>query len=154
MAQPSATTANGNSAARLLELLQMRLIAEAIYVVAALGIPDLLAPAPKSSEQLAEITGVNAPYLHRVMRALSSFGIFREEGASGFALASMGELLQRNVDGSLHSAAMLYGGVGGAQMLRSSCNVSPEGKAPPRSGSATGPIGFRAILSCSDTSTQ
>ena len=117
MAQPSATTANGNSAARLLELIQMRLIAEAIYVVAALGIPDLLAPAPKSSEQLAEITGVNAPYLHRVMRALSSFGIFREEGASGFALAPMGELLQRNVDGSLHSAAMLYGGAGGAQML-------------------------------------
>src|ERR1700761_2746235 len=63
MAQPSATNANGNSAARLLELIQMRLIAEAIYVVAALGIPDLLAAAPKSSEELAKIKGVNAPYL-------------------------------------------------------------------------------------------
>jgi hypothetical protein len=34
---------NDKSAARLLELIQMRLISEVIFVVASLGIPDLLA---------------------------------------------------------------------------------------------------------------
>jgi hypothetical protein len=41
------------AAARLLELLQMRLISEAIHVAAALGVADLLAEAPKSAEELA-----------------------------------------------------------------------------------------------------
>jgi hypothetical protein len=154
MAQSSRTKANGNSAARLLELIQMRLIAEAIYVVAALGIPDLLAAAPKSSEELAEITGVNAPYFHRVMRALASFGVFRDEGAGGFALASMGELLQRNMDVSLHSAAMLYGGDGGAQMLSLFLECVTRGESASQIPFGNWTDGFRATLSCSDTSTR
>ncbi|MGF7137402.1 hypothetical protein P3T40_008915 [Paraburkholderia sp. EB58] len=61
------------AAARLLELIQMRLISEAIHVVAALGIADLLADGPRSIEQLAETAGASAPSLGRTMRALSSF---------------------------------------------------------------------------------
>jgi hypothetical protein len=42
MTNPVVSNVNGKSAARLLELIQMRLISEGIYVVASLGIADLL----------------------------------------------------------------------------------------------------------------
>ena len=50
------STIKPEAAARLLELIQMPLISEAIHVVAALGVADLLADSPKSVEQLAEAT--------------------------------------------------------------------------------------------------
>ena len=108
---------NDKSAARLLELIQMRLISEAIFVVASLGIPDLLATGPRSSAELAQATGANPPHLHRVMRALLTFGIFSEDSDGRFALTAMGQHLRRDADGSLHSAAMLFGGADGAHML-------------------------------------
>lgn len=46
--------AKADAAARLLELIRIRLISGSIYVVAALGIADLPADAPMSIEQLTE----------------------------------------------------------------------------------------------------
>jgi hypothetical protein len=43
------------------------------------------------------------------MRALSSFGIFSRDSADRFALTSLGEFLRRDMPGSLHSAALLFG---------------------------------------------
>ena len=45
---------------------------QAIYVVAELRVPDLLADGPKTPEELADKTGANADLLYRVMRALAS----------------------------------------------------------------------------------
>jgi hypothetical protein len=117
MTNPIVSDENGKSAARLLELIQMRLISEAISVVASLGIPDLLASAPRSSEELAQTTGANPQHLHRVLRSLQSFGIFSADSTGRFALTPMGQHLRRDADGSLHSAAMLFGGADGARML-------------------------------------
>jgi transcription initiation factor TFIIIB Brf1 subunit/transcription initiation factor TFIIB len=72
-------TTQAEAAARLLELIQIRLISESIHVAAALGVADLLADEPKTVEQLAEATGVSAPSLKRVMRALATFGVFSQE---------------------------------------------------------------------------
>ncbi len=110
MAQPG-------SAARLLELIHMRLISESIYVVASLGIADLLNSEPRTAEALAEFTGVNALSLGRVMRALVSFGVFAVDSAGRFALTPMGHYLKRNADVSLHSAALLFGGKDSARMI-------------------------------------
>ncbi len=112
------STAEPEAAARLLELIQMRLISEAIHVVAALGVADLLADAPESVEQLAEATGARPPYLQRVMRALASFGVFSEDSAGRFALAPLGEFLKRDVAGSLHGAALFFGGETGTGAVR------------------------------------
>src|SRR5271155_3557727 len=98
------------AAARLLELIQMRLISQAIQVVAALEVADLLADGPKSIEDLAEATEVRPQYLLRVMRALASFDVFSQDSAGRFALAPLGEFLKRDLPGSLHPAAMLFGG--------------------------------------------
>ena len=102
--------AKAQAAARLLELIAMRLISESIHVSAALGVADLLSEAPKSAEQLADETGVNAASLRRVLRGLVTFNVFSQDSKGRFALAPMGEFLKREADGSLHSAAMFFGG--------------------------------------------
>jgi hypothetical protein len=116
MTNTAASKQNGKSAARLLELIQMRLVSEAIYVVASLGIADLLATAPQSSEELAHATAANPQHLHRVLRALANFGVFSEDSGR-FALTAMGQHLRRDADGSLHPAAMFFGGADSARML-------------------------------------
>ena len=49
--------ARAQFAGRLLELIVMRLISEALHVAAALGVADLLATGAQSAEQLAQATG-------------------------------------------------------------------------------------------------
>ena len=102
------------SASRLLELIVMRLISEALHVAAALGVADLLASGPQSAEQLAEATGASVQSLRRVLRALVGFGVFAQDSADRFLLAPMGELLRRDVEGSLCAAALFFGGEWGA----------------------------------------
>lgn len=106
------------AAAKLLELIQMRLISEAIHVAATLGIADLLAAGPKSAEELGNATGANVRSLRRVMRALAGFGIFSQDADDRFVLALPGEFLQRDVPGSLHSAALFFGGETGTSAVR------------------------------------
>jgi hypothetical protein len=112
------STTKPEAAARLLELIQMRLISEAIHVVAALGVADLLADAPKTVEQVAEATGASPLYLGRVMRALASFGIFSQDSAGRFALEPLGEALVQDAPASLHDAALFFGGETGASTVR------------------------------------
>ena len=112
------STTKPEAAARLLELIQMRLISEAIHVAAALGVADLLASGPKSADELSKATGACAPSLRRVMRALASFGIFSHDSADRFALEPLGEFLKRDGPGSLHSAALFFGGETGTSTVR------------------------------------
>jgi hypothetical protein len=67
-------------------------VAQAIYVAAALGVADHLTGGPKPADELASLTGGHASSLHRLLRALTSVGLFVEtEG--GFATTPLGELL-------------------------------------------------------------
>ena len=104
------------AATRLLELIAIRLISESIYVAAALGLADLLADGPKSVEELAKTTGVGASSLRRVMRALVTFDVFAQDSDGRFAMAPTGEFLKRETEGSLHSAALFFGGERGAKV--------------------------------------
>jgi ubiquinone/menaquinone biosynthesis C-methylase UbiE len=115
--QAESTPTQAAAAERLLELIQMRLISEAIHVVAALGVADLLADAPKSANQLAGATGASASSLHRILRALASFGLFLQGADDRFALTPLGETLKAGGAASLHSAAMFYGGEAGANVV-------------------------------------
>jgi SAM-dependent methyltransferase len=108
--------ARAQSAGRLLELIVMRLMSEALHVAAALGLADLLAGSPQSAEQLADATGANAQSLRRVLRALVSFGVFAQDSADRFVLAPMGELLRSDVEGSLRTTALFFGGEWGARV--------------------------------------
>jgi hypothetical protein len=115
MAEPNIT--NPEAAARLLELIQMRLISQAIHVVAVLGVADLLADGPKTADELAKTAGTSAQTLLRVMRALVNVGVFSQRSDQRFALAPSGEFLKRDMAGSLHGAALFFGGEAGTNTI-------------------------------------
>jgi DNA-binding HxlR family transcriptional regulator len=71
-------------AGKLLEMIAMRHVPQALHVVAVLGIADLLADGPKSSDELAQGTKSHARTLYRVLRTLVAAGIFAEDKAGHF----------------------------------------------------------------------
>ncbi|HJT66174.1 MAG TPA: methyltransferase [Pyrinomonadaceae bacterium] len=73
----------------------------ALYVAAKLGIADLLQSGPKTAQELAEATGTHAPSLYRILRALTSAGLFKRESDDRFALTSLSETLVTGVPGSV-----------------------------------------------------
>jgi len=82
---------------------------QAIYVAAKLGLADLLKDGPKSCSALAAATEADEHSLFRLMRALSSAGVFAHLQNDSFALASAGESLQSNVPGSVRAIVMSIG---------------------------------------------
>jgi ubiquinone/menaquinone biosynthesis C-methylase UbiE len=85
------------------------LAAQSVYVAAKLGIADLLANGPRTVKELADETDTNASALYRVLRALSSMGIFSEGDDERFGLTPMAELLRSGVTGSLRDCAIFMG---------------------------------------------
>src|ERR671930_1040171 len=59
-------------------LARAQLTSQAIYIVAELRIADYLKDGPKDVEQLAEETKTHSDSLYRLLRMLSSIGIFAE----------------------------------------------------------------------------
>jgi hypothetical protein len=90
----------------LLEVIQGFWVARATCVAAEFGIPDLLKSGPKKNEQLAEVMGLHAPSLYRLMRALSSVGVFSQDEQQRFALTPLGAALCSDGPRSLRSFAI------------------------------------------------
>ena len=76
-------------------------VSQAIYVAAALGIPDRLAGGPQTSADLARATDTNEPALYRVLRFLAGVGLFDEVGPRRFGLTALGAGLRGDVPGSM-----------------------------------------------------
>jgi hypothetical protein len=92
------------------QLLQIGLgywLSRALHVVAALGVADLLRDGPQSADELATATNSHPDALYRVLRALSSVGVFAESENHVFALTPMSELLRSDVPGSLRPMMLL-----------------------------------------------
>jgi len=84
-------------------------ISQSIYVIAKIGVADSLVNGPQSSEQLAASFHVDANALYRVMRTLTSYGLFEEDDKHRFGLTALGKLLQTGVPGSMRSVAIWNG---------------------------------------------
>jgi O-methyltransferase domain/Dimerisation domain len=84
-------------------------LSQAIYVAAKLDLADLLKDGPKSCAALAAATGADEQSLLRLMRALSSAGIFVRVKDNQFATSTLGESLQSNVPGSLRAMVLTIG---------------------------------------------
>ncbi|OLE31969.1 MAG: hypothetical protein AUI36_29315 [Cyanobacteria bacterium 13_1_40CM_2_61_4] len=93
----------------LFEMATAYWLSQAIYVAAKLGIADLLKDGPQSCVALAASTGSDAPSLFRLMRALSSVGIFSQLGKDCFALSRLAESLQTEALGSLRAMVITIG---------------------------------------------
>jgi hypothetical protein len=77
----------GNMA--VFELTQSVWIARAIGVAVELELADIISAGPKTIDELAENTGSNAKNLYRLMRALCSYGVFRETKEKTFVMTPL-----------------------------------------------------------------
>jgi hypothetical protein len=69
-------------------------LSQAISAAAMLGIADLLAAGPRSSDDLATATDANPDSLYRLLRALASAGVLVEGDGRLFALTALGACLR------------------------------------------------------------
>ena len=99
----------GEAPSHMLQLLDACLTTQALHVVAALGIADLLADGPKSAEDLAAATGAHRPSLYRVLRMLTGAGVFREEADGRFVLTALGGTLRSEGLDSVRDRALYMG---------------------------------------------
>ena len=96
---------------QMIRLTSGHVIAQALYVVAELGVPDFLANRPHTSTELADVTGVHATSLYRVLRTLASHGVFVEEANQTFRLTPLGATLRSDVPGSVRAWARVNCGI-------------------------------------------
>ena len=102
-------TTNNYSQLAMQQLIQGFQVTQCIYVAAKLGIADLLREGPRTSEELARVTGTHAPSLYRVLRLLTAVDLLTEGQNHSFALTPLGAYLQTGVPGSMHYTVLLRG---------------------------------------------
>jgi O-methyltransferase domain/Dimerisation domain len=87
---------------------------QAIYVAAKLRIPDALSDGPRSADELATELGADAIYLRRVLRYLTTVGIFVEEPEGVFSNSPMSAMLAegpRSLRDAVVAEAEIYCGI-------------------------------------------
>jgi SAM-dependent methyltransferase len=82
---------------------------QAIHVAAKLGVADLLRDGPKATDDLADATKAHAPSLHRLLRALTSLGVFGEDAEGRFQQTQLSEILRTDHPQSIRAWAITLG---------------------------------------------
>jgi SAM-dependent methyltransferase len=82
---------------------------QAIAVAAKLGIADLLKEEPRTAEELANATKAQASSLNRLLRLLTSVGIFAEDANGKFQQTPLSELLRSDHPRSTQAFAIMSG---------------------------------------------
>ncbi len=80
-----------------------------VVVAAQLGVADLLAHGPRSIADLSAATAADAQSLYRVLRALASRGLFREDDDRRFSLTPLADPLRRDAAQSIRVQALWSG---------------------------------------------
>jgi hypothetical protein len=95
--------------AKLLELLMGKLVSDAICAAAEIGVADHLGDVPATSDELARKAEVDAPSLYRLMRALTTVGVFVETERGVFGHTDLSRLLRSNAPESIRPTALMVG---------------------------------------------
>jgi hypothetical protein len=82
---------------------------QAIHVAAKLGLADLVAGDPKTIDELADATHTHGPSMARLLRALTSLGIFAEDTTGRYRQTPLSETLRSDRPGSIRPSAMMMG---------------------------------------------
>jgi len=106
----TADRADPNLRGSLLGLVMAFTASQVIHVGTRLGIPDLLADGPKSSDELAKATGAEPSALYRLLRGLACLGVAEESEAGRFALTGFGAPLRADHPDSVRNATLFYCG--------------------------------------------
>ncbi len=95
--------------AKLLNVLAGSWVAQGLYAVVDLGLPDLLADGPVPVGRLAALCDADEQALTRVLRALTALRYFTEPEPGVFGLTPVSDLLRTGVPGSVRSHALVQG---------------------------------------------
>ena len=96
--------------AQLVEMAMAHWVSRLIYVAAELNLADHLDGGMKTAAELAGLTGTDAPSLYRLMRTLSSLGLFSEDSTHRFSLTPMGKALKTGDADSVRTAVLMLAG--------------------------------------------
>jgi hypothetical protein len=94
---------------QLFQMITGAWISRMIYVAAKLRLADHLAGGPKSSQELADATGVAPGPLYRLLRALAGVGVFVQSTDGHFRLNPLAEHLRERGPESLRALAVMLG---------------------------------------------
>jgi hypothetical protein len=85
------------------------MLAQALYVAAKLNVADLLAEKPLPINELAARTETHERALYRILRSLTSVGVFTETEPKVFALNPAAELLRSDIPHSMRNGVLFMG---------------------------------------------
>jgi hypothetical protein len=85
------------------------MLTQALYVVARLGVADMLAAGPRPVAELAAETGTHERSLYRLLRSLAANGVFQETAPKVFALTPLAEPLRADAHGSMRNGVIFMG---------------------------------------------
>jgi hypothetical protein len=94
---------------RLLGILSGSWVAQGVYALVKLGVPDLLRDGPRTVEYLSRASQADCRALGRLLRALALLGLFTQPEPDTFGLTATTELLRTDVPGSVHLNALMQG---------------------------------------------
>lgn len=83
---------------------------QAVSVAVQLRLPDFIAEQAQAADELAVKTGTHARSLYRLLRALSSSGIFHEDEHRCFHSTPMSDVLRQETRDSMAGLALMRGG--------------------------------------------
>jgi hypothetical protein len=83
------------------------MVSQCLYVVARLGIADLLAASPKTANELAAETETNAASLSRLLRAAITIGVFEEDDDGRFRNSPLSEVLRSDHPQSVLASVLI-----------------------------------------------
>jgi C-methyltransferase len=95
--------------AAMMEMITATWTSQAITVAAQLGVADALANGPLPVDELASAVGADADALNRLLRALTSRGVFRHRRDGRYELNPLASTLRSGIPMSTAWAAQLYG---------------------------------------------
>lgn len=108
-AEPTAERPALPPQAVMFQMITGKWVSQAIYAAAELGVADALELGVQSIEELSRATNTDADSLYRLLRGLSSVGIFIEKEGRRFHNNPLSETLRRNTPGSIRGFARLMG---------------------------------------------
>jgi hypothetical protein len=110
MAEAPVTPVDANprlSASLVIEHALDFLYPAALRSAAEIGVADHLAAGPRTTTELAELTGTDVGNLFRVLRLLSTRGLFEQDARGRFSLTAAGEPLRTDAPVSARSAVLM-----------------------------------------------
>lgn len=95
--------------ARMSQMIAGFIIFQALYVVAKLDIPTILAEGPRPAAELAAMTGAHPGSLRRLLRSLVSEGLFYTADDGAVGVTPLGLALADGQPGSVRDLTLMWG---------------------------------------------